>query len=297
MNHISLEALPVNLLAILLNESPVLREGFVAGTDGNLRGMEDMSKDAPVLYAPESRDLIVELFEGSYRLLRLHQPALKPLPRVSYPGVLVHDGLPQTLKLDFAVVGHDILARNVAHDGLECVLVGFAAKKDDLATRRFVSLAVVELVIIFARRENNMAGRKEEDPIAFAAFAEVETTGTFEVRVGIGSDFETECGSEWAAYVDGWIKGEDVVEESRAGGPGEDRLAERNLNASDLRVCESLLTAHRCVLCVLTGESPGHHAHPKEKGTGFLSNFSEADRVDACPPEANRIKVLVDLST
>jgi len=85
---------------------------------------------------------------------------------------------------------------NLAHDGLERALVCLAAEEDDLATRRerAVGLAGVELVMIFARREKSMAGRKEENPIAFAAFAEVETAGAFEVRVGFGSNWKTECG-------------------------------------------------------------------------------------------------------
>lgn len=55
-----------------------------------------------------------------------------------------------------------------------------------------------------------------QNSIAFATFAKVDATGTFDVRVGFGSDCETECGSEWAAYVGGWairfkVKG-DVIE-------------------------------------------------------------------------------------
>jgi hypothetical protein len=133
-----------------------------------------------------------------------------------------------------------------------------------------------------------MTGRKEEDPIAFAAF---------EVRVGFGSDLETECGSEWAACVGGWVNGGDTVEELRTCRPGEDQLAECDLDAGDLILRKNLLAVYGRVLGVLAGDSPGHHAHPKEKGTGFLSDLGEADGVNARPPEANGIKVLVDLST
>lgn len=188
MNYVSFKVLPVDLLAVQLNESPVFSEAFVAGTDGNRRGVEDVSQDALFLCTPEPRDLSVELVQGPNRLLRLRQLDLELLPRVSYRGVLALDGLPQTLKLVFVVVDHDKLAPNLAHDGLEYVLVGLAAQEDNLATRRSVSLAGVELVTTFARRENSMASRKEEDPIAFAAFAEVETTGAFEATLGLGSD-------------------------------------------------------------------------------------------------------------
>ena len=88
-----------------------------------------------------------------------------------------------------------------------------------------------------------------------------------------------------------------VVEELRTSGPGEDRLAKCDLDVGNLRLCENLLAAHGRVFGVLVGESPGHHAHPKEKGSGFLSDLGEADRVNARPSEVNGIKVFIDLST
>jgi hypothetical protein len=88
-----------------------------------------------------------------------------------------------------------------------------------------------------------------------------------------------------------------VAEELRTGGPGEDRLAKCDLDVGNLRLRENLLAAHGRVFGVLVGECPGHHAHPKEKGSGFLSDLGEADRVNARPSEANGIKVLIDLST
>jgi hypothetical protein len=120
-------------------------------------------------------------------------------PRFSYHGVLVFDGLPQTLKLIFVVVDHRSLVTNFGHDGRKCILVGLAAEEDNFVTRRESCLGGVELVTTFTRRENNMAGSKEKDPIVFAAFAKVETAGAFGVRVGFGSDSEAECGSEWGA--------------------------------------------------------------------------------------------------
>ena len=86
--------------------------------------------------------------------------------------------------------------------------------------------------------------------------------------------------------------------ELRSSGLGEDRVAEYDLDTGDLRIRENPLAVYSGrILGVLAGESPGHHAHPKEKGTGFVSNLSEADRVNARPlNEANGIKVLVDLS-
>ena len=297
MNNVALERDPVDLLVVQLNKSLVLCKASITGTDGNRRGVEDVSQYALVLYAPEPRDLTVKLAQCLYRLLRLPQVVSIIVPPISYHNVLTFNGLPKTLKLIFIVVDHDSHVPNLDHDGLKCAVVGLVAEEDDLTTRRVVSLAGVELVTIFARRENNMAGRKEETPIAFTAFAEVETTSTFEVRVGFGSDLETESGSEWAACVGGWVDGGDVFEELRTSEPGEDRFAKCYLNAGDLRLCENLLAVHGRVLGVLARESPGHHTHPKKKGTGFLSDLSKADRVNACPPEANGIEILVDLLT
>ena len=50
-------------------------------------------------------------------------------------------------------------------------------------------------------------------------------------------------------------------------------------------------------LGVLAGKSPSHYTHPKEKGSGFLSDLGEADRVNARPPEANGVEVIAHLST
>jgi hypothetical protein len=279
MNNVAPENVPVELAAVELNESPVFRKSFVAGTDGNRRGVEDVSQDALALCAPEPSDATVELVHARLRRLRLHQPVLKRLRVGSCLGFLALDGLSQTLKLVLVAVDHDIIVANLVHDGLECVLEGPAAEVDDLATRYFVVLAVVEVVRIFAGRESNMAGGKEEDPIAPAAFAEIETTSSFEVREGLGSNLETECGSEWAAYVSCWVKGGAVVEELRPSGPGEDGLAERDFDVNDLILLENLLAAHGRVLGVVGGESPGHDAHPEEKGTGFLFGFGKADGV------------------
>ena len=85
--------------------------------------------------------------------------------------------------------------------------------------------------------------------------------------------------------------------ELRASASGEDRVAEYDLDTGDLRIRENPLAVYSGrILGVLAKESPGHHAHPEEKGTGFVSNLSEADRVNARPLEANGIKVPVDLS-
>jgi hypothetical protein len=118
---------------------------------------------------------------------------------------------------------------------------------------------------MFARRENNMAGRKEEDPISFATSTEMETTGAFNVRVGFGSDSETEYKSEWVAYIGGWVKEGDTAEELRASESGEDRLAGCDLDTGDLRIRENPLAVHGRLLGVLAGESRAS-CPPKGKG-------------------------------
>src|ERR1700734_3905107 len=112
-----------------------------------------------------------------------------------------------------------------------------------------------------------MAGGKQEDLIAPAAFAEIETASSFEVREGLGSDPETKCRSEWAAYISCWVNGGDVVEELWSSEPGEDGLAECDFNIDDLIIQENLLAAHSRILSVIGGESPGYDAHPEEKRT------------------------------
>ena len=217
MHYVALEVLPVDLLVVQLHEGPVLREALIAGTDRNRRGVEDVPQDTSALCTPGPRDITVEFVQGPSRLLRLRQLALIPLPSVSYLGSLPLDGLPQLLKPVSVCVDCVSLAPNLVHDGLEFALVGLAAKEDYLVTGRAIGLAGVELIRVLARRENSMAGREEEHPIAFAAFAEVDTTSAFDVRVGLGSDFETEGRSEWGAHVDDWVIEGGVSEELRTG--------------------------------------------------------------------------------
>src|SRR5712671_90706 len=129
-----------------------------------------MSQDAVGLCIPELGDVIVKLVHPCLRLFRPRQLDPNRLPFGSFLGVLALDSLPQTLKLALVEGDRDILAENLAHDGLESVLECPAAEVDDLVARYAVILAVVEIVRIFARRKNSMAGGKEEDPIAPAAF-------------------------------------------------------------------------------------------------------------------------------
>jgi len=145
---------------------------------------------------------------------------------------------------------------NLVPDGRKSILECPVAEVDDIATRYPVILAVVEVVRIFTGWESSMAGGKKEDPIAPTALTKIETTSSFKVRDGLGSDLETKCWSEWATYVSCWINGEDMVEELLSSGPGEGGLPERDFNVSDLILQEDLLAAHSCVLGIIRGECP-----------------------------------------
>jgi hypothetical protein len=47
----------------------------------------------------------------------------------------------------------------------------------------------------------------------------------------------------------------------------------RTRGMHDLILGEKFLATHGRGLSVVTGECPGHHAHPKEEGTGFPCGF------------------------
>ena len=59
MNYVALELLPAGPLLVELNENPVLREAFVASTDGNRTDVEDV-EDVPrdALARPSVRSFI-----------------------------------------------------------------------------------------------------------------------------------------------------------------------------------------------------------------------------------------------
>ena len=77
-----------------------------------------------------------------------------------------------------------------------------------------------------------------------------------------GSDLNTEGGSEGATYVGGGVYGGYVVENLRAGGPGEDghQVPEGDLDVGELSVGEDPLAADGGGLCALEGEGPRDRA-------------------------------------
>jgi hypothetical protein len=96
-----IETIPIDLVTVEIDESPILHEslGARASTDRNRRGVDDVTEHALALCSPVLGNLTMELVYGRNRLLRLRQPALKLLARISYRGILALNGLPQRSKL------------------------------------------------------------------------------------------------------------------------------------------------------------------------------------------------------
>jgi hypothetical protein len=120
-----------------------------------------------------------------------------------------------------------------------------------------------------------MPGSKDEDPLAVAAFGDVDTSGALSVRSGSGSDWQTECGRERTANVGGCVVGRDASEELRTGRPGEDGLPELNVGVGDLKFPKKPPAADDSKPGVLARERLGLHPDPKNDGTGVLSDVAK----------------------
>jgi hypothetical protein len=190
---------------------------------------------------------------GRDRLLCIHQFVFKMVARVSYGGVLAVNGLPQPSKLPLVLIDRVKLGSDPVHHGLEGIWVGLAAKDENLMMR-LASLVCIRLVTMCALRESDVACSQEEDMVAYAALAEVQGTGAFQVRYGSGSNLNTEIGSQWATYVGNGVEGGDMVEKPRASGPGVDGLPEGDLDVGELCVSEDPLAADGCDLGVFEGQ-------------------------------------------
>ena len=119
--------------------------------------------------------------------------------------ILLTTGHPhrQLLKPVIAVVDLEGVPPDLDHGGLEYLLESFAAEEEDITTRlsRSDILADIELVGLCVRRQYDVPGRKDEDLRAVAAFADIERSGSLDIRSGLGSDLQAECGSERTAHV------------------------------------------------------------------------------------------------
>lgn len=98
--------------------------------------------------------------------------------------------------------------------------------------------ALIKFAVVCRRQSNDMVGGQKKDPVALAAFAEVQGVGALVTRGVPGSDLNTERVSEWAEYVGGGVHEGDMVEKSRVGG-----LPEGDLDVGELSVDEDLPAA------------------------------------------------------
>ena len=113
--------------------------------------------------------------------------------------------VPQSHKFFLVPFGLKMAACNLVHDGLEGNLIRFHTKQNDLAMRLTSFLLRVELVMIDVEHECNMAAHKDEDTVAFSAFADVETSSALnlKLRSSARSNMKTDCWSKWDAYAGG----------------------------------------------------------------------------------------------
>ena len=227
--------------------------------------MGDVAQDALALFTPVLRGLVVELVKALDSLLCLLQLALNlypPLPGLRDLIVLLTCFLLcQPLKLVVVMVNIQRVSPDPDHDGLEERLERLVAEEEDMAMRLPDNRAGVKLVRDCVPRENEMPGRKDEDPLAVAAFGDVDTSGALSVRSGSGSDPQTKCGSERTADADGCVIEVDIMmfQELRTGRPGEDGLPELDVDVGDLKFIKKSSAAdgrNPGVVARETGASP-----------------------------------------
>jgi hypothetical protein len=92
----------------------------------------------------------VERVYGRDRLPRLRQLALQLLARLSYRGVL--NGLPKRSN-PLVLIDKDKLPPDRGHHVLDGVWVRFAAEDENLVIRLAGHLVLIELVVVYTRRE------------------------------------------------------------------------------------------------------------------------------------------------
>ena len=116
---------------------------------------------------------------------------------------------------------------------------GLGAEENDLATTLAGPHMVVEFVGHCIRWEGDVAGGKNVDHLAAAAFREVDCSGALSVQRGLGSDQQTECGGERTANAGGCICGGDVLEKLNVV-PCEEQLSECDFDVCNLEICREL---------------------------------------------------------
>lgn len=198
MNDVALEILlVVEPLGVKRNQRPLAV--YSERIHGNW-GVEDVPQGTLALKGPGSGGISMELGQDTYHRHLLRQVVLRRPPNF---GILLLDVLLPSSYFAFVVVNRSNIVPNLADDSLESIPEGLGAKVDTIVTRdsAISFFTVVGVIGKLAGRESDVASCKEEDPIALAVFIKVETTSAFEVRESTRSDWDTESGSKWAAYV------------------------------------------------------------------------------------------------
>lgn len=187
--NISFKCIPVDFVAVELNEGPIFCVPFGTSIKGDGRGERDVTEDALTIFAPVLRDFVVEFVEGFDRLLLLHQLALDLRPLLCTIDAL-DDGLHSVhaVELLTIIVCHNLVFSDLAHGRFEERLERFVAEEKDFVTRLTRIRELVQLVIPCTARENDMPGAKNVYLVAVAAFGYVDSSSTFNVGRDSGSN-------------------------------------------------------------------------------------------------------------
>lgn len=104
IHDVALEIIPIDLVAVEFDQSPIFGEFLGAGIDGYRWGVEDVTEPALARCAPVLGSDAVECVYGRDCLLRHRQLALTCLARLNYHGVLAVNGLFQRSKLRLVLI-------------------------------------------------------------------------------------------------------------------------------------------------------------------------------------------------
>ena len=268
INLASLENVPVDLVAVEIDQSPVPGEVLGAVVDGNDRGVDGVTNHALVRSRPLLGDLAMDLVYVLDHLPRLLHQVLVVLARASPLGRLVLDDRTQPLNLVSCLDGEELVADS-AHT-IDGICVGIDTKDDDLLASLAAVFARWEPVTICGRRASDVDGGEKEDAVALVALSEVDGTRALVVRCLERSDLDAKRGNEGATKLgdgaDRGVEGEKLWVNRR----GDDRLAACNLDVGEPLSSQNIYAALGCLLGNLEGESPGHHPYPEIERTDDL---------------------------
>ena len=153
MNDVSYKPIPVDLVKVDIDQRPVRRKLPGAGIDGNWRSVKDITEYALARRAPVLGYLTMERVDLRECRLRLLQHGLELLTRFSYPVILALSSFPQHLKLALPCFDGDKLMPDLGPRGFESVFIGFVAEEKNIASRRALILALIQVLVgVYWRR-------------------------------------------------------------------------------------------------------------------------------------------------